>query len=140
MIRPYKHQEEAINDIVYSDKGLINKDKVQYISACGTGKTNTALWSVERYLFDYLKLKSSISIFFYPSLALISQSFQNYKTLTRIENYKPIFICSDSSIADNEDMNIDELKEELGNYLVTTTNEEILSYLNDDIEHKTIYW
>ena len=140
-LKPFKHQTIAINDILYSDKGLMKNDKTQFISACGTGKTNTALWVVEKYLFDEKSLQNSLSVFFYPSLALISQSFKNYASQTTIEKYKPLFICSDQNITKNdEDINIQELKEEIGDNIVTTQKDAIKKYLNDStLPHKVIF-
>lgn len=139
-IKPFNHQSVAINNILYSNNGLLKKNRTQFISACGTGKTYTALWSVEKYLFEELKLDNSITVFFYPSLALISQSFNDYKTQTTIKTYNPLFICSENKIAsDDEDIKIDELKQNIGNHIVTTDKSEVLTYLKNDTQHKVIY-
>ncbi|MFA6195358.1 MAG: Helicase associated domain protein [Sulfurimonas sp.] len=140
-LKPFTHQSIAINDILYSDKGLLQNDRTQFISACGTGKTYTALWVVEKYIFEEKRLQKSLSVFFYPSLALISQSFKNYASQTTITKYKPLFVCSDQNITkNNEDINIQELKEEVGNNTVTTQKDSIKEYLKDStLPHKVIF-
>ena len=136
---PFVHQNEAIENILHSSNGLLNKERTQFISACGTGKTYTALWSVEKYLFEELKLDESLTLFFYPSLALISQSFNAYKEQTTIKKYNPLFICSDNNIANNEDMKTEELQEEVENNTVTTNKLLIGKYLLSEIKHKVIF-
>jgi len=43
IITPRAHQDNAINNLIYSNNGLLKNDRIKYISACGTGKTLTAL-------------------------------------------------------------------------------------------------
>ena len=144
---PKNHQNIAIDDILNSENGLIANNKTQFISACGTGKTLTAMWTVEKYLFDIRKQAESLTIYFYPSLALVSQSFQSYKSQTSIKDYNPLFICSDSNIYKDfkssreldEDITFEELQSEIGNYIVTTKNDDIESYLKSDVKNKIIF-
>jgi len=140
---PRKHQLRAIDNIV---NGLVKNDKIQFISACGTGKTKTALWSIEKYLFEVKKMDKSLSIFFYPSLALVSQSFRDNIVESKIEDYNPVFVCSDTKIAirgERVDIDIKELKKDISRFssknIVTTDAKKICQYLESDIQHKIIY-
>lgn len=136
------HQNKAKQDILYSTNGLLNNNRAKFISACGTGKTLSALVTCEEYIFDIVDTQNSKIAFFYPTLALVSQSFKTYVRESRIDNYKPLFICSDKSIAaiDDEDITLDEFKEEIGDYPVTTNAEDVIAYLLDEsIEHKVVY-
>ena len=140
---PRKHQLRAIDDIV---NGLIKNNKIQFISACGTGKTKTALWSIEKYLLEIKKLDKSLSIFFYPSLALVSQSFKDSIVESKIKDYNPVFVCSDTKIAirgERVDIDIKEFKKDISRYssknIVTTDAKKICQYLESDIQHKIIY-
>lgn len=105
------------------------------------------MWTVEKLLFDIQKLSSSLTIYFYPSLTLISQSFHSYSRETSIVDYSPLFICSDNKIYKGqknineleEDISLEELKEQLVDYPVTTSIDDIEKYLTSDIKHKVVF-
>lgn len=95
-IRP--HQKKAITEVI---KGFETKDRGKLIMACGTGKTFTSLKIAE-------KIGGSI-LFLTPSIALVSQTFNEWATQSSIK-INPIIICSDKTIkADDDDISTYDL-------------------------------
>jgi predicted helicase len=58
------HQNKAKQDILHSANGLLNNNRAKFISACGTGKTLTALVTSEEYILDIMNYKNSKVAFF----------------------------------------------------------------------------
>lgn len=110
---PEKYQEEAINNILSE---LKKADRATAILACGTGKTNIALWTYE-------KLHPKISIVFVPSIALIKQIRADWLEQTNIKNIQTLQICSFKESSAREDelqLNKDDVDFEI------TTNSKVI--------------
>lgn len=85
---PRPHQQDAIAKAhVYYQ----THDRGKMISACGTGKTYTALKIVE----DQTQ-KNGFALFLVPSIALLSQTLREWMNDTTGRIY-PVCICSDAS-------------------------------------------
>ena len=85
---PRPHQQDAIAKAhVYYQ----THDRGKMISACGTGKTYTALKIVE----DQTQ-KNGFALFLVPSIALLSQTLREWMNDTTGRIY-PVCICSDTS-------------------------------------------
>lgn len=102
-LMPLPHQERAINNII---QGFKSNDRGKYISACGTGKTLTALWVIE-------KLNYQNVLFVVPSLALIKQTLESWSKQTKT-GFNYLCVCSDNTVSqdlevDDEDIPIEEI-------------------------------
>ena len=86
---PRPHQRRAIDDIV---NGFQHHDRVKLIMACGTGKTLTARWIVER-------LHAQRTLVLVPSLSLVSQTLCEWSR-TAAQPFECQVVCSDESVAD----------------------------------------
>jgi predicted helicase len=93
---PREDQLEALAAIEESFKDKREK-RATAVMACGTGKTVTALWAAER--LGYKKILVLV-----PSLALLSQTLQEWMKETSWEKVSYICVCSDPTVnrgADN---------------------------------------
>ena len=110
---PEAYQRLAIKNIL---KELNFKDRTTAILACGTGKTNIALWTYE-------KLNPKCSIVFVPSIALIKQIRADWLEQTKFQKINTIQICSFKETSQRED----ELKfSEIDIDFDTTTDPKVL--------------
>lgn len=121
LFKPYNYQSKIISDVTskfqYEDRGKI-------IAACGTGKTLTALWIVE-------KMDSNNVLFLAPSIALIKQTLESWASQTKIQ-FSFICVCSDNTVSNNvENDDSDISVSELG-IPVTTNENEIAQFLKAD--------
>lgn len=117
---PRPHQKEAIAKAHAYYK---NHDRGKMISACGTGKTYTALKIVEDQTH-----KDGFALFLVPSIALLSQTLREWMNDTTGRIY-PICICSDASSSrmsqsDREEMSTLDLP-----FPATTNVEKAVSQL-----------
>lgn len=117
---PRPHQKEAIAKAHAYYK---NHDRGKMISACGTGKTYTALKIVEDQTH-----KDGFALFLVPSIALLSQTLHEWMNDTTGRIY-PICICSDASSSrmsqsDREEMSTLDLP-----FPATTNVEKAVSQL-----------
>ncbi|MFP8920004.1 DEAD/DEAH box helicase [Megasphaera indica] len=117
---PRPHQKEAIAKAHAYYK---NHDRGKMISACGTGKTYTALKIVEDQTH-----KEGFALFLVPSIALLSQTLREWMNDTTGRIY-PICICSDASSSrmnqsDREEMSTLDLP-----FPATTNVEKAVSQL-----------
>lgn len=87
--RPRPHQSEAIKLVT---TGFKKHARGQMIHPCGTGKTLTALWIHER-------LKSSRTVIFVPSLALLAQTLREW-TRHAASPFVALAVCSDKTVTD----------------------------------------
>lgn len=128
MYSPEPHQVNAINDILYSDNGIIKNDRALFISACGTGKTFTGYNVIHG-------LESKVVLLLFPSIALIEQVNEEYAFYNEFNTYDPLYICSDDEIS-NEGIpiSIDELA-----FSTTTNTEDIITYLKSDLDTKIVF-
>lgn len=92
-ISPDPHQIKAINNII---EGFSNgNERGKYLSACGTGKTLTALWLIE-------KMDVKKALFIVPSLALIQQTLEEWSKHSK-EPFRYLCVCSDETVVNQED-------------------------------------
>jgi predicted helicase len=118
---PRVHQERAINNIL---KGFSKNDRGKYISACGTGKTLTALWVWENMGVEKI-------LFLVPSLALIKQTLEEWSRQTK-KGFTYLCVCSDNTVSkdisnDDEDISINEI-----GVPVTTNKGDISAFINNN--------
>ena len=114
---PLSHQKRAIDNIL---KGFKENNRGKYISACGTGKTLTAMWVMEN-----LNVKKTL--FLVPSLALIKQTLESWSRNTN-KGFKYLCVCSDRTVSsdlDEEDINVSEI-----GVPVTTNKDEIKEFIS----------
>ncbi len=116
---PRPHQEKAISSIL---EGFESHDRGQLHMACGTGKTLVGLWIAEA-------LKSQNTLVLVPSISLVSQLYQEW-VANATTNFIPIFVCSDSTVGDNDQM-VTSLYE-LG-FPTTTNPQAIQNYFSSSI-------
>jgi superfamily II DNA or RNA helicase len=127
--KPKLHQQSAIDECVqWFTEG--EESRGQLILPCGAGKTFTALWIKE-------ELKSLKTLVLVPSLALLRQ-IKNEWSKQRKTKYQYLCVCSERDIdKDNTDSIVTHTYEIGGN--VTTEPNEILSFLNQDLNEKVIF-
>ena len=116
---PRPHQGRAISNIL---EGFSKNNRGKYISACGTGKTLTALWVWENMNVNKI-------LFLVPSLALIKQTLEEWSRQTK-KGFNYLCVCSDNTVSknianDDEDISINEI-----GVPVTTKKEDIISFIN----------
>jgi len=90
---PRRHQREALADI---RKAFKKEDRGTVVSACGTGKTFTALWAAE-------EIARRSVIVLVPSLALIRQTLRDWSKNTNWKSFDYICVCSDPTVSQEED-------------------------------------
>ncbi|MDD5406941.1 MAG: Helicase associated domain protein, partial [Sulfurovaceae bacterium] len=118
------HQVRAVDDINIT---LQQNDRAQYISACGTGKTLVGYDIVNNILSSNT---NKTIILFFPSLALIAQTYKSYLSYgLDISNNEILFVCSDESVYEEEDLPIGEFET---NFKVTTNSEEIATFMKQN--------
>jgi superfamily II DNA or RNA helicase len=123
---PFSFQEEIIKDVC---EGFKTNSKGKLISACGTGKTLTALWITE-------ELESGKVLFLAPSLALIKQTLEAWADQTKAP-FTYMCVCSDKTVSSEiEDMGDISIKD--FNIPVTTNSVEISSFLETKVEGRKI--
>jgi len=87
---PREDQLEAMEKIEEAFKDKREK-RATAVMACGTGKTVTALWTAER--LGYKKILVLV-----PSLALLSQTLQEWMKETSWKKVSYICVCSDKTV------------------------------------------
>lgn len=123
-ISPDPHQTKAINSII---QGFSNgNDRGKYLSACGTGKTLTALWLIEK--MDVKKV-----LFIVPSLALVQQTLEEWSKHSK-EPFRYLCVCSDETVVNQED---DYGSTSLIPHTTTDTT-EINEFLNQSFDNTKI--
>lgn len=90
---PRPHQREALAAI---RKAFKKEDRGTVVSACGTGKTFTALWAAE-------EIARRSVIVLVPSLALIRQTLRDWSKNTNWKSFDYICVCSDPTVSQEED-------------------------------------
>lgn len=50
VLKPFIHQSNAINNVIYGENGLGNYDRAQLIMSCATGKSLASIWIHEKYI------------------------------------------------------------------------------------------
>lgn len=89
MKQPREHQIEARKGI---DEALEAANRAKVIMACGTGKTLAELWAIE-------SRDAKLSIVFFPSLGLLSQTFHEWREQQSGSTaFRHICVCSDESV------------------------------------------
>lgn len=127
-----EHQTEAVSSTLDL---LEDEDKAQIISACGTGKTYIAKRIIEKHIDG---LSRSISVIFLPSLALIAQTYNSWKSCVEYPSHsQPLIICSDDDIVSDGELQLD--KEEFP-FSINTSPVLTRDFLdNEALEHKLIF-
>jgi superfamily II DNA or RNA helicase len=97
---PRDYQVEAINQVT---SGFETADRGQLIMACGTGKTLTALWIME-------KLDPDLTLILVPSLSLLSQTLTQWAA-NRSANWSYLCVCSDETVSKADDQVITTVEE-----------------------------
>jgi len=118
---PRPHQVEAIDAVV---NGFKENDRGQLIMACGTGKTFTALWIMER-------LSASSTLVLVPSLNLLSQTLREWTAACNTP-FVVLCVCSDQSVGKkpNEDEIIHSIKDL--HFPVTSQVQEVDAFMKGD--------
>ena len=112
---PHDYQKKIIRDVV---DGFAIEDRGKIIAACGTGKTLTALWIVEKMDFDTV-------LFLAPSITLVKQTLESWAGQSH-NSFSYLCVCSDNTV--NSDLESDESDisvSELG--VPVTTDENAIS-------------
>ena len=123
--KPFDFQEKMIANVI---NGFKNSDRGKLISACGTGKTFTALKIIE-------SMKAKNILFLAPSLALIKQTLESWSEQS-VGGFSYLCVCSDKTVSediDSGDISIIDL-----GVPVTTNPERISNYLSNKIEQNKI--
>lgn len=90
--KPDPYQQEAVNKIL---KELNIANKTTAIMACGTGKTEIALWT-------YQRMKPNVALVLVPSIALVKQIRASW--LSQLNQPVVTFqLCSSKDITEGED-------------------------------------
>jgi predicted helicase len=109
---PRPHQKRAIKNI---ENGFKKFNRGKFISACGTGKTLTALWVIE-------KLDERKILFLVPNLSLIRQTLESW-TKNSEERFDYLCVCSDNTVSKNIEMDEEDIEiSELGVPVTTEIN------------------
>lgn len=125
------HQVDAKQKVIEASKSL---SRMQIVSACGTGKTHIAQIITEEILPDS---EPTITLILLPSLALVSQFYASWVKYTNIDDHKaPFVVCSDKDVINIEGASI--AKDEY-DFMVNTSHEYVLKYLESDKQHKLIF-
>lgn len=124
---PLPHQIKMIDDVI---TGFQNHDRGKLIAACGTGKTLTALWILER-------LTAQTALYIVPNLSLIKQTLDEWINQA-CQPFKFLCVCSDRTVVDAEAY--DSLNQQTTDvsFPVTTDWEEIKKFLEIETAEKKI--
>lgn len=114
---PRKYQDRIIEEVT---NGLMVENRGKIIAACGTGKTLTALWIVEKQAYQKV-------LFLAPSITLVKQTLESWNSQAS-ESFSYICICSDRTVTDSLDENSDITIQDLG-VPVTTKEEDIRAFI-----------
>jgi len=131
---PRIYQQRAIDKIM---KGFKASDRGQYIAACGSGKTYTALWLKE-------EMKANKTLVMLPSIYLVKQTLEQWID-QRSDKFAFCCICSDGDINninnndafDSTDDFIDIDSSELG-IKVTTDKDELINFFEINNNKPTV--
>lgn len=88
-LEPKPHQLEAIKSVAQASKEM---DRFQIIMACGTGKSLTALWSME-------ELDSNLTVVFVPSIGLVGQLINSWSS-NSTKAWDFLAVCSDETVSE----------------------------------------
>lgn len=125
------HQIDAKEKVIEASKSL---SRMQIVSACGSGKTHIAQIITEEILPDSAP---TITLILLPSLALVSQFYASWVRFTNIDDHRtPFVVCSDQDVVNIEGASI--TKDEY-DFMVNTSQEYVLKYLQSDKQHKLIF-
>lgn len=108
-------------------------NRLQYISACGTGKTLVGFEVIKDILDSNT---NQIIVLFFPSLALISQTYTAYLSYgLDIQNNDILFICSDESVYEEEKLPTSNYETE---FKVTTLPDNITQFFQQTSQKNKI--
>lgn len=125
LFRPDKFQRRMIDNVL---RGFSQHSRGKLISACGTGKTLTALWISEC-------MRTRRVLFLAPSLALIKQTLEAWSEQSR-QDFSYLCVCSDKTVSDEVDSGDISLSD--FNVPVSTSPEVVSQYLSLNTKQKMI--
>ena len=108
---PHDYQKKIIQDVI---DGFAIEDRGKIIAACGTGKTLTALWIVEKMDFDTV-------LFLAPSITLVKQTLESWAGQSH-NSFSYLCVCSDNTV--NSDLESDESDISISELGVPVTTDE----------------
>lgn len=91
--QPRPHQTKALRAII---PALRRQDRVTAVMACGTGKTQVALWTAEA-------IANRRVLVLVPSLALLRQTLKEWVNQTQWPHFDYLCVCSDPTVSRGED-------------------------------------
>ena len=125
---PKPHQAKMIKEVL---SGFEKEDRGKLIAACASGKTLTSLWIME-------ELKSEVSLFVVPNLALIKQTLNQWSEQAK-DPFTFICVCSDLSVADKSlDYDQAAIKASHLGVPVTTDPEDIRNFIIKETSKKKV--
>lgn len=108
---PFDYQKKIISDVI---DGFSIENRGKIIAACGTGKTLTALWIVEKMNIDSV-------LFLAPSITLVKQTLEAWAAQSR-QDFSYLCVCSDNTV--NSDLEQDESDIHVSDLGVPVTTDE----------------
>lgn len=109
---PGQHQSEACRAVLNELQSL---DRTTVIQPCGTGKTYLAAMVAEA-------LQPQVAVLFFPSISLIDQTLQFWRSIGALQSASALCVCSDETVADNDDVAL--TSSDLGVH-ISTSSEDI---------------
>jgi predicted helicase len=91
--KPRPHQTKALKAIIPAQR---KQNRATAVMACGTGKTQVALWTAEAIA----KRRVLVLV---PSLALLRQTLKEWINQTKWKRYDYLCVCSDPTVSRGED-------------------------------------
>lgn len=120
LFEPKPHQTEATVSVV---EELRQYDRTNIAMPCATGKTFVGVL-VEQ------ALSSNATILLFPSLALIKQTLDFWRTNGRLKGAVCLCVCSDKSVISSDD-EVSITEQDLGQQ-ITTSAKDVESYFNNN--------
>ncbi len=123
---PNRTQKEAIDAAIAHYR---KNKRGQLILPCGTGKTLAAMWIAE-------ELGGKRILVMVPSLALMSQTLQEWAENTSLSPFRYQCLCSDPTVDVGKDSPMTRLYET--DFRVTTDTEEVAQFLSEKPRTKSV--
>lgn len=117
---PHDYQKKIIQDVV---DGFAIENRGKIIAACGTGKTLTALWIVERMDLDTV-------LFLAPSITLVKQTLESWSSQSHT-GFSYLCVCSDNTVSSDVESDESDIKVSDLGIPVTTNEDKIAEFLSN---------
>ncbi len=128
-LKKWPHQIQALKAIRSEFK---KTDRTKLLMACGTGKTEVAIWLSEVAIrlagaSSYRKI-----VFLFPSIQLLSQTYLRWQEQTELKStdYQAICVCSDPTVGSSADDRWEIDPKDYG-MTVTTDSQEVQAFLKN---------